>query len=243
MGLTPQCIESLKEYRIIQISAGGSFSAAISENGLLFTWGQNINGQCGAGKNKKKVKIPNIVKLNGKASNIQCGDEHACLILKDASIYSFGYGHHGCLGHGSSEIIGGYNQKIVTNANEFVPKLIKALESKQIICCAAGQWHSLCIDIDGIVYSFGSTYDGQCGRSAHNHSIPVQIKFFVDNDIKARECIAGSRHSGIISKDNELYLFGKQLRSISKLQLSENGIIEKVAMGNDYTAVIVSNHS
>merc|ERR1712228_1108390 len=49
-SLTPQCIESLKEYRIIQVSAGGSFSAAISENGLLFTWGQNINGQCGAGK-------------------------------------------------------------------------------------------------------------------------------------------------------------------------------------------------
>ena len=63
----PKVIEALNGHRITQISAGGYHSGAVSENGDLFMWGYNEQGQCGVGKDKgTNIFKPTMIKLTEK---------------------------------------------------------------------------------------------------------------------------------------------------------------------------------
>jgi alpha-tubulin suppressor-like RCC1 family protein len=45
----PRQIKCLNRVIIKKVSAGGNNAAAITYNGIIFTWGQNNKGQCGRG--------------------------------------------------------------------------------------------------------------------------------------------------------------------------------------------------
>ena len=184
------------------------------------------------------IPFPRLIKIEGKAAAIECGYEHSLLITTRNLIYSCG--DCPASGHGAN---GG--------SRDHVPKLIAALSKRKIICCAAGEYHSLCVDDEGIVYSFGS---GPCGQLGHgdreNQLTPKVIQFFVVNNIKAKECMAGGCGSAVISDSGELYLFGpnrfyqlglkdKEDRLIpTKLSLPQSASIKKVSMGLSHTAFI-----
>lgn len=257
-SLTPKCINI---FEIVQVSAGSEFSAAISKDGLLFMWGANDACKCAMPKGIKKIKTPNIVQLEDKAVDIQCGSDHSLLILKNGYIYSFGYGASGRLGLYEEYDEYEYVQK-PKKIDKFAVRdksidphkgyKLNFVKPKQIISCAAGSMHSLCIDIDHDPWAWGENEDpddGQCGIRAFLHEdipIPYEIEFFIENGIKVKECFAGFKHSGILSDDNELYVFGqyneKKKRypfKPTKVELSQNMIVEKVSMGYTYTAMIV----
>ena len=227
----PKDIESLTAHTITQISAGASQSAAISDEGLLFMWGY-------AGSDG--ILSPNKVEFKGRAAVIECGGDHSLLITTSNLIYSFGDGP--ASGHGTDG-----------NSYDFVPKLIAALQKRQIISCAAGSRHSLCIDDEGIVYSFGRNYEGQLGHGdtcLETQLTPKCIQFFAVNNIKAKECEAGGAQSCVITESGELYVFGRNasyqlgLPNVYKilipteLSLPKSASIKKVSMGNGYTAFI-----
>ncbi|KAL6521486.1 hypothetical protein OROGR_018055 [Orobanche gracilis] len=48
--MEPVRVSSISK-RIVKISAGYHHSAAITEDGELYIWGKNANGQLGLGKN------------------------------------------------------------------------------------------------------------------------------------------------------------------------------------------------
>merc|ERR1719461_1199390 len=120
---------------------------------MLYSFGSNNYGQCGVGKDKgDKIKTPTRIQLPSVAVYVSCGYNHTLVILKCGSIYSFGCGAWGQLGHG-------------TNENIYTPKPILALKDKKIIKCAGGGHHSVCVDVDGIVWTFGHGEYGQLGHS------------------------------------------------------------------------------
>merc|ERR1712228_180507 len=239
-SLIPKCIESLKQYQIIQISAGREFSAAICNDGFLFLWGTKCG--CGSGEEiqEKNIMIPTMIKLNDKVSYISCGASHSLLFTENGLIMSWGYGYKGVLGHGDDNTV-------------YSPKIIETLSNEKIISCAAGWFHSLCINDDGIVRSFGYSGQGRLGHSGNvgkEQNTPKIIDFFSKNGIKGKDCTAGGYFSAVISQNDELYMFGynfnyelglndKTDRSTpTKLKLSENVSVKKVFMGENYTAFI-----
>ena len=48
--MLPALVEPLSGLRVIKIAAGGSHSAAITENGVLYTWGKGSYGRLGHGE-------------------------------------------------------------------------------------------------------------------------------------------------------------------------------------------------
>jgi alpha-tubulin suppressor-like RCC1 family protein len=52
---TPRCIVSLAARRFVDISAGAYHSAAVSDDGRLFTWGQGKYGQLGHGSQNNEI--------------------------------------------------------------------------------------------------------------------------------------------------------------------------------------------
>ena len=75
------------------------------------------------------------------------GGKHTMVLSIDGSLYTFGYGCQGQLGHRNSK-------------NVFKPQFVKDFQGKKIKQIAAGQNHSLVLTQSGDVYSCGSNRDG-----------------------------------------------------------------------------------
>ena len=79
---------------------------------------------------------------------VACGDRHSLVRSEAGSVWSFGNGEYGRLGHGSE-------------SNELVPRLIAPLEKVQVVAVAAGKGYSMALSSDGEVYVWGAM--GQSG--------------------------------------------------------------------------------
>ena len=240
-SLFPKTIEKLKKYKVVQVCAGGKHSAASTEDGDLFCFGDNEIGQCGVGMEKgNEIMTPTKVEFDEKIAFVECGSLHTLLITRKALIYSFGDGDYGKLGHGHA-------------SDKYIPTLIEALKQKRIKTCAGGRSHSLCADEDGIIWAFGRNKYGECGLSSDTmHSYePKMLQWFIANNIKASECAAGNYTSSVIAENGSLYVFGKNDKfqlgleeqknyfTPTKLSLPQNARVKEVSMSNDaHTAII-----
>ncbi|CAH1403955.1 unnamed protein product [Nezara viridula] len=93
--------------KIIDIAAGGSFCAVLSESGEVFVWGYGILG-CGPAlqKSDNPVMIPktlfgcNVYQPDVKVCSISCGLSHLAAINSCCHLYIWGRNRYGCLGIG-----------------------------------------------------------------------------------------------------------------------------------------------
>eukprot|EP00727_Mastigamoeba_balamuthi_P013503 m51a1_g8776 putative uvb-resistance 8 (431) ;mRNA; f:177876-179651 len=88
---------------IVSIGCGKGHSAAVLENGELYTWGNNTFGQLGHGDTLARDK-PTLVthfKQPAKVSMIACGGECTGAMLDNSEFYMWGCNSHGelALGH------------------------------------------------------------------------------------------------------------------------------------------------
>ncbi|XP_050633992.1 X-linked retinitis pigmentosa GTPase regulator-like isoform X6 [Macaca thibetana thibetana] len=67
------------EHKIKQLSAGSNTSAALTEDGRLFMWGDNSEGQIGL-KNVTNVCVPHQVTIGKPVSWISCGYYHSAFV-------------------------------------------------------------------------------------------------------------------------------------------------------------------
>ncbi|KPP60387.1 hypothetical protein Z043_121621, partial [Scleropages formosus] len=85
-----------------------------------------------------------------RAVQVSCGSHHSVVLLENGSVFTFGYGQHGQLGHGD---IGSRGS----------PTLVQALPGCSIQV-TAGSNHTVVLLMDGQVCTFGSFSKGQLGR-------------------------------------------------------------------------------
>lgn len=63
----------------LRVYAGGDTTCAIRPAGALWCWGDNANGEVGAGSAKQKIATPQDTGLRG-VSSVALGDDHACAV-------------------------------------------------------------------------------------------------------------------------------------------------------------------
>ena len=81
--------------KIVAAAAGYSHSAAVTEDGALWTWGQNVDGQLGLGDRQRRL-VPTQVAMAGLGGErIGC-----CRALPAEHALAFAMGTHGRLGGG-----------------------------------------------------------------------------------------------------------------------------------------------
>jgi RCC1 and BTB domain-containing protein len=106
--------------KVIKIACGQISSMAILDNGEVYGWGYNGNGQLGLGTNANQPNPCRVANLNGVViQKVVSGYAHTLLLSDDGTIYAFGSNSYGQLGTGSKA-----NQispvKIATNFGRFV---------------------------------------------------------------------------------------------------------------------------
>jgi alpha-tubulin suppressor-like RCC1 family protein len=159
--------DPLRGINIVQVACYENHSAAISEEGTLFTWGKAgafLGYNVGGGKTKQLQ--PRLVEsLYGtKIIQVSCGRSHTLVCDEDGKVYSFGQNKFGELGQG-------HDKEVVK------PTIIQDLISVYRVAC--GRHHSAALDEDGTLYMWGWGARGQLGqRELKSHLVPVLVGGF-----------------------------------------------------------------
>eukprot|EP00922_Rhytidocystis_sp_ex-Travisia-forbesii_P069899 GHVS01104376.1.p1 GENE.GHVS01104376.1~~GHVS01104376.1.p1 ORF type:complete len:573 (+),score=92.44 GHVS01104376.1:178-1896(+) len=145
---SPKQLTSLpKSCSVKQVTCGSHHSAAVSDTGDLFMWGLGHAGQLGLGEAKggnqpRLVRGPLVQQVIVKVS---CGDQHTAAITETGSLFSWGLGTSGRLGHGSEQ-------------SEYTPRLVAALSPYFIVDVACGAFHSLALALPHLVEPSGDKH-------------------------------------------------------------------------------------
>jgi alpha-tubulin suppressor-like RCC1 family protein len=143
-----------------QVACGEAHTAAIKTDGILWTWGYNVFGQLG---DNTRTQRNTPVQVFGSGTNwkqVACGHWHTAAIKTDGTLWTWGEGGDGKLGHNASS---SHETPITT--------FLGGTNWKQISC---GYNSTSAIKTDGTLWTWGLNDRGQLGdNTTTNRSIPV----------------------------------------------------------------------
>lgn len=132
----PRQITSLSEEHIVMVSAGPSFSAVVTREGDIYTFGEFPGHESLLPKSVGGALTEKIVTF------ISCGRSHIACTTNKGELYTYGTGDRGQLGHG------------VFN-DQKSPRSVASLSDYQIIQVAAGNQQTMALTSRGQAFIFG----------------------------------------------------------------------------------------
>ena len=163
--------------------------------GKLYSWGSGDYGRLGHGDNLNQ-KLPKAVDVlrDKDVRKFACGARHCIALGSDGTVYSWGYGGDGQLGHGDFQI-------------QTMPTVVKALQGEGVIDVSCGEKHSLALTSGGDVYSWGDGSLGQLGLGdSRKQHTPSRIMELAGKMIL--QCSAGHFHSACVEDTGAVYSWG-----------------------------------
>lgn len=156
--------------KIVHVSAGQRFFAAVSDQGQLFTWGDRSGGRLGyaaAAGDPRRVYAPRLVTALSQQHvvSVACGAFHTLATDVNGHVFAWGSNTRGQLGfltHSSAE-----SPTVVT------PTLVTDLRGTYVSSVACGEYHSLALSSSGRVFSWGCNRYSKLGRAAETFADAV----------------------------------------------------------------------
>ena len=180
--------------KAVSIAAGVTHSLVLLENGEVFGWGENNNGQLGDGTQldrhwpKRAKKIPN------KVRGISAGWLHSIAFTDQNEIYVFGTFNYG--------LDMGLNMGDLKT-----PQKITGITGK-VVSVASSDYHNLVLTDLGDVYSWGDNENYQFNDGTKTERIlPVKVKGIKG---KAAKIAVGWNHSVVLTKAEKIFCWGNQ---------------------------------
>ncbi|XP_034504633.1 X-linked retinitis pigmentosa GTPase regulator isoform X9 [Ailuropoda melanoleuca] len=180
--------------KIKQLSAGSNTSAALTEDGELFMWGDNSEGQIGL-KNITNVCVPQQVTVGKPISWISCGYYHSAFVTTEGELYTFGEPESGKLGLPKQLLV-----------NHRMPQSVPGIPEK-VVQVACGGGHTVVLT-EKAVYTFGLGQFGQLGLGTFLFETPVPKVIEHIKDLKISSIFCGENHTALITDLGLMYTFG-----------------------------------
>ena len=136
----------------IQISLGYKFSVALKQDGTVWSWGQNNDGELGLGNTTEYDEPQQITEITEKITDVKTGYYHSIALTEKGEVYTWGYNGNGQLGNGTRE-------------DSLVPVKVTGLEN--IAKIDAYKYITIALTQNGEVYVWGSGYGAK----------PVKLNF------------------------------------------------------------------
>ncbi|KAL6075269.1 E3 ubiquitin-protein ligase herc2 [Balamuthia mandrillaris] len=147
----PTRIEALAGVRAVQVAAGVRHSLVLSDTGQVYGFGRGEQGCPGHG-HTNYVTLPQIVFAlkDIKVVRIACGGFHNVVLTDNGEVWTWGWGHHGALGHGDS-----------TQQNS--PMKVEALADEKVYRIFTGRHQTFVINEAGHALAFGCGVEARLG--------------------------------------------------------------------------------
>lgn len=173
----------------LPFSAGMHHLGVIDQNGQLYMWGSNREGQLGNGTTSAlPVMVPQVVLRDVR--RVSCSHYMTGAVTKDGNVYTWGYNFNGGLG------IDSYDNYIVSE-----PTLVKLPSQKKARNINISDTSSIVLTKDGEVYVWGQLslflYVGA----------PIKLDL-PDGDNKVIDVATGFRSFAAITQTGNLYMWG-----------------------------------
>jgi alpha-tubulin suppressor-like RCC1 family protein len=155
---------------VVSIAAGTDESFAVDSGGNVWAWGYNSNGQLGNGTTSNLLYATQIATLTN-IIGIATSQYHTLALQSNGTVYGWGADQYGQAGTGTTTTW-------VTTPTPVANDNGQSGNLSGIVAVATGSYHSLAIDNQGQVWSWGYNSSGQLGdddSTLSSQSVPVAV--------------------------------------------------------------------
>jgi len=238
----PDC--DLSHVGVSNIVLGKNFSAAIDNEGDLYTFGFGGStlsglGCLGHGDGESYLlpkRVESLVEDGCLVNDVQVGETHMTVLTTEGEVLTTGAGSYGRLGN-------------LESSDQLYLEPVEMLASEKVAQIAGGPSFTLALTEEGVIYGWGRNDKGQLGVGGGlmidmyaMENLPRPI----EGQLEGRKIVkiaAGYSHSACISDAGEFYLWG--MRNFLEPQPYSSMLHTKcidVACGNDYTMILTEKN-
>ncbi|XP_032971213.1 regulator of chromosome condensation isoform X3 [Rhinolophus ferrumequinum] len=247
--------------KVVQVSAGDSHTAALTEDGRVFLWGsfRDNNGVIGLLEPMKKSMVPVQVQLSVSVVKVASGNDHLVMLTADGDLYTLGCGEQGQLGRVPELFANRGGRQGLERL--LVPKcvMLKSRGSRghvkfQDAFC--GAYFTFAISLEGHVYGFGLSNYHQLGTPGTESCFVPQNLTSFKNSTKSWAGFSGGQHH-TVCMDSEGRVFawgmgtnfqlgtGQEEDAWSPVEMTgkqlENRMVLSVSSGGQHTVLLVKD--
>jgi alpha-tubulin suppressor-like RCC1 family protein len=210
---SPAMVESLRGKHIVDVSCGAMHTVAVAGTGETFAWGDNRYGQIGVAVTRidqvialDECSLPTLVPalIGIHITAVSCGTGHTIAVAVDGSVFSWGLGAHGQLGHGNAEHLKS-------------PLLIKSLRDSRVVAVSCGIAHTVfLLDGDKSIRGCGMNTYGALGINTEGESVllpqdiplPWRKGSSSSQSVGVAHVACGGAHTVVVGTDGSMYSCG-----------------------------------
>jgi len=242
----PHFIKSFKDVRVRHVSSNqdACHVIVVDEEGTAWSWGNNEYGQLGQG-DKKHRRIPTKIPGTGPTGHIivalAVSKKHSLMLTSRGDVLACGDNTDGQCAQGemkskSIEVSKGRSKEEIeqSSVKEVLEPTPITYNGPPVIKISAGMDFSLILDVEGVVWTFGSQEYGKCGTGSDGSynsqeakvkmrfagiSNPHQIQRVYERDGKTKKTksmqlmrikniAAGTHHAAMVDEMGRVFTWG-----------------------------------
>lgn len=162
-----------QDIEFIEVFGGHTtFYALPKEGNFIYVWGSNASGCAGAG-HTNAIPLPIKIDFPARVKSIVCGSsisntyQSALALCEDGKVYVTGRNATGQLGTNNTLDMNTWTQNPYLSNIESI-----------FLASTGNEGITLCIDKDGVLYTFGHNIQGACGNGSNtNVLMPYKLTF------------------------------------------------------------------
>ncbi|MHA6481704.1 RCC1 domain-containing protein [Paenibacillus sp. strain BS8-2] len=217
-AMWPIRVKNLDRVKLIATSIMSNY--AIKEDGTLWAWGLNENGQLGDGTLENRTAPVQVRGIEGVTAVSTGLGYHVLALKNDGTVWAWGRNDNGELGDG-------------TKTQRQLPVEVTGLTD--VVSLVNAGYHSLALKSDGTVWAWGrNTYGESGGGVTAYRTTPFQVSI---SDVKA--IAAGDHHSVAVKEDGTVWTWGRNTFGTLGDGTTTNRVVPVQVVGIDHVKSVV----
>eukprot|EP00929_Paragymnodinium_shiwhaense_P012782 TRINITY_DN12067_c0_g2_i1.p1 TRINITY_DN12067_c0_g2~~TRINITY_DN12067_c0_g2_i1.p1 ORF type:complete len:2068 (-),score=517.76 TRINITY_DN12067_c0_g2_i1:63-6266(-) len=228
------------------VAMGMDHCLAITEDLVMYAWGDGSKGQLGTGSLKRAIQ-PQAIIHPTDVIKVSAGEEHSACIIGGGESYTWGNAEGGRLGQGGC----------LSEGLQLQPKQVTIPAGSDVLLrsVSCGSQHTALVSEEARLLTFGT---GWFGRLGHGDMSNQYSPAFVESEIASgvREVHCAMYHTCIVANDGVLWVCGRdssiccdgighQLTPVpfEPFCLEPRRYVRKLATTEQHTIVVTQMHS